>query len=181
MLSFFQNGKPPYSVEKISDGKFLDRAKVAGVDAFINCWMQKKVRKAMVGTWFILHENEEFVFWGKPVFKRVFSDKRIVEEFFKTDIIKLNLEFPDFKSKSGNDIRLKLCEYIQNSLSVPVRITVSIGFKAKLIGEIINVETQCTKTPYSTAESPEPVPVTIKYRVLLNKYTLDLIELEELN
>jgi hypothetical protein len=181
MLSFFQNGKPPYSVEKISEGKFLDRAKEAGVDVFFNCWMQKKVRKAMVGTWFILHVNEDFVFWGKPVFKRIFSDKRIVEEFFKTDLNKLNLEFPDFKSKPGNAVRLKLCEYIQNSLNNPARITVSLGFKVKLTDTAIDVETPCTKTPKSSVDNPNPIPVKANYRVILDKYTLDLIELEELN
>ena len=137
----------------------MDRAKEVDVDVFFTCWMQKKLRKAFVGTWFVLHENDDFVFWGKPVFKRMFSDKRIVDEFFKTDALKLNLEFPDFKSKPGNSVRHKLSELIKGSQKNQENISVPFGFKAKLTETTIDIETPCTKTPKSSVEKPNPIPV----------------------
>ena len=181
MLSFFQNGSPPFSVYKITEGMFLDRAIEESPDVFFQCWMQKKIRKAPVGTWFILHEDNDFIYWGNPRFRRLFSDKRIVEEFFKTNKKQLDKQFPDYRTKDGNSIRLKLCEYIKDANKNLSYVTVSMGFKAKLSENSIAIETACYLTSNYTEEDKQPLAKKAKYKIRLDKNSLDLIELIQLN
>ena len=181
MFSFFQSDKPPYAVEKISNGKFLDKAKEVNVGFFFQHWMQKKPRKALVGCWFILYEDEEYVYWGWPQFKRLFSDKRVAVEFYKTNKAALNQAFPNYKSIYGNVIRLKLQEVIQKSHPEKVYASVSLGFKAQLLDATIIIETNCTLKPHTTADNPNPEAEKASYKIVLDKNTLDLVELERIN
>lgn len=178
MFSFFQNDKPPYSVEKIAEGKLLDKAKEVDINFFFKHWMQNKPRKAMVGAWFVLYENEEFIYWGEPRFKRLFSDKRIVDDFYKTSKKDLQQQFPNYKKIEGNDVRLRLQELIlaAEKDAGAQYVSVSLGFKATLLDNAIEIETPCE---IKTKEKPDE-STRATYKVLINKHTLDLIEIQKL-
>ena len=180
MFSFFQNDKPPYSVEKIAEGKLLDKAKEVDINFFFKHWMQNKPRKAMVGAWFVLYENEEFIYWGYPVFKRVFSDKRIVDDFYKTAKKDLQQQFPNYRKIEGNDVRLRLHQAIHALQPAPdYDVTVSFGFKAKLLEDAILIETPCTIKPRSGPDAEKTLSAS--YKVRLDKNNLDLIDIQKLN
>jgi len=180
MFSFFQSNKPPYSTKKISEGKFLDKAEEVDVHIFFKRWMQKKPRKALVGCWFVIHEDDQYVYWGWPIFKGIFSDDRRVDSFYKTNKEALNQAFPNYKKIYGNTIRLKLQEVIQKAHTEKVYASVSLGFKSKLLDTTIAIETHSTIKPHSTKEIPEPESKKVSYKVVFEKNTLDLILIEEI-
>lgn len=177
MFSFFQTNKPPYSVEKIAEGKLLDKAKDADVYFFFKHWMEKKPRKAIVGSWFVLYENEEFIYWGMPVFKRIFSDKRIVDVFYKTSKKAIEENFPSYKKIDGNTVRIRAQELILAAEKEAQNVTVAIGFKSTLLENRIEILTPCTIYP---KEKPD-VPIQANYKISLDKNTLELIDIQKIN
>ena len=179
MFSFFKNDKPPYSVQKISEGRFLDKAKEVKVSFFFKCWMAKKPRKAMVGSWFIVHTDDKYVYWGWPVFKRLFSDNRVLEEFYKTNKQLLEEEFPNYKKRDGNAIRIRLHDIIRKDLD-KASVTVGMNFKATLNATDISIESPCTITPFLTTNNPEPASEKATYHIVLDKESLELIKLERI-
>ena len=43
----------------------------------------------------VLHEDEQYVYWGKPIFKgMIFFETRVVEELYKTEKEVLENELP---------------------------------------------------------------------------------------
>lgn len=54
MFAFFQNNKPPYAVGRIAEGQLLEYAKEVDIHYFFKCWLNKHLRKVLVGSWFIL-------------------------------------------------------------------------------------------------------------------------------
>ena len=110
----FGFGSKKLSVEDIKKGKHLDRAEEKTVQNFFQNRMTNRIRKAMVGAWYILHEDDDFVYWGKPRFSGIFSNGRIVEQLFKTSKAELSQAFPNYAKTAGNDVRLKLVDYIGN-------------------------------------------------------------------
>ena len=87
----------------------LGLAEEATVDEFFTQWMTKPPRKAQVGTWFVLHQDETFVYWGRPLTGGfLFQSKRFVERLYKTRRSHLQEHFPSYESVWGNTVRLAL-------------------------------------------------------------------------
>lgn len=179
MFSFFKNDQPPYSVERIEQGQLLDKAEEVTIDVFFKHWMQKRPRKALVGTSFILHQDADFIYWGRPVFKRLFSDKRIVEHFYKTNIQTLHETFPDYKKRDGNHIRLRLQELMTQHLDDALSVSIPSFQKASLTKDTITLSVICHIQFKTTDETNNTR--TIPYTIRLNKHSLTLIEVTPLN
>ncbi len=176
MFSIFNPGKPPYNVAKIGQGKLLEYAKSADIHQFFQAWMQKRPRKALVGCHFELYQDTEYLYWGKPIFQRLFSDKRVVQEFFKTPLEDITTQFPNYKKVWGNVVRLKLQNVIAENLEIPAYVSVSSGsFRARLEGNYIYVHTPCSITYRDDTNSESSKKAN--YTVILDKNTLDLIQI----
>lgn len=96
---------PPYAAEAIQQGDLLEYAQPADVDAFFAHRMANKPRKALVGAWFILYENNDFVYWGSPYFRSLWSGQRVVDSFYKTSQPALEAAFPSYKTLEGFVLR----------------------------------------------------------------------------
>jgi len=175
MFSFFNKNKPPYSVEKIEQGQLLDKATEVDVPFFFNRWIQKRPRKALVGTCFILYEDQEAVYFGYPVFARLFSNKRIVQEFYK--VLKKNLKttFPNYKKQEGNRIRLRLHELIAEREGDKVSVSIH-----NFTGKILDRTFEFTIIGYLTdrVTGDKPPSRAVSYRIVLDKKNLDCLGLE---
>ena len=75
---------PAYPVNKIQQGELLNKAKASTLEDFFESWMDRNVKKAMDGSWIVLYENEEFLYWGWTTFESMVSANPTVKEFFKT-------------------------------------------------------------------------------------------------
>ena len=85
------------SVNAVSKGKQLDKAIEKECTVFIQNRSENKPRKTMVGLWLILFEDSEWVYWGYPKFRTILSDRRYVDELYKTDKKKLSELNPNYK------------------------------------------------------------------------------------
>lgn len=153
MFSFFNKDKPPYAVEKIEAGKLLDKATIVDVPFFFNRWIQKRPRKALVGTCFILYEDQEAVYFGYPIFARLFSNKRTVQEFYK--VLKKNLKttFPNYKKQEGNTIRLRLHQLIVEKQIASLAVTIH-NFTGKIEATAFEFIVHCALTEPVTGNPP---------------------------
>lgn len=175
MFSFFQNDNPPYSVDRIKNNELLDKAVAAPVHHFFRRWMQKRPRKALVGNCFILHEDEEFIYWGTPRFKKLFSDQRIVDNFFKTSKKELEHKFPNYKTIWGNTVRLRVQDEVRKIQEKGTNVSLPMtSFSTKLLKNYIEVHATCrleTKIEEQTQSHQQ------KYRLLLDKNNLNPSEI----
>jgi hypothetical protein len=85
------------SVNAVSTGEQLNKAIEKECTVFIQKRSENKPRKALVGLWLILFEDNEWVYWGYPKFRTIFSDSRYVDELYKTDKKKLLELNPNYK------------------------------------------------------------------------------------
>ena len=170
--------KPPYDVDQIKEGKFLDQAKDASVQQFFKAWMSKRPKKALVGTYFTLREDTEYVYWGRPVLQRLFIDKRIVEKFFRTATAELENQFPNYTKIDGNVVRLKTQKAILESDARFANVSVYSGqFQAQLSEQHIIVEAQChIRLKGQTTEEGEKKEI---FAVVLDKNALALVVVQK--
>jgi hypothetical protein len=164
---------PALSVEKIQQGELLDKAKTATLDDFFESWMDRNPNKATEGCWFILYQNDAFIYWGWSSFKILMGSNPTVKEFFQTPHKDIKEKFPNYETVHGNSIRDKLVEVIRKSIPKKAKIIVELGFKASLIDETIVIRTPC-----SIKHQTESKIHKANYNVILNKNTLALIKLE---
>jgi len=172
--SFGVSPSPPaLSVEKIQQGELLDKAKAATLEEFFESWMDRNPKKATEGCWFVLYQNDEFLYWGWSSFKILMSSKPTVKEFFKTPQKDIKAKFPNYETVHGNSIRDKLVEVITKSIPKKAKIIVELGFKASLIEETIVIQTPCSIKHLNESKIHKA-----NYNIILNKNTLELIKLE---
>ncbi len=172
MLSFFKTDRPPFDIQKIRQNHHLDKAKRASVNVFFEAWMHKKPRKAMVGTWFVLHQEEGYIYWGKPYFKNLFIDKIVVNEFFKTEKAALQQQFPHYSRVDGHTIRLRLQEIIKASNPDFEAVSIGYNFEASLLKDTININCPCQITENEITKN-------LIYQAVLDKNNLDLVSLQK--
>lgn len=181
MFAFFQNNKSPYAVERIEEGQLLEKAEEVDIHYFFSCWLNKRPRKAPVGCWFVLHETADFVYFGEPRFKRVFSDKRIVDVFYKTSKKELEERFPIYKKQYDNFIEQKIRAVIkaeQQEDLTPHFVYFFQGLRGHLLpNNTIKITVKCKlKTTNDSVDS-----IVTTYRITLNSITLNFIALEQIN
>jgi len=181
MFSFFKKAGPPFSVKEIKQDKHLTYAKEVSLELFFKQWMLKRPRKGPVGCCFILHEDEQFVYWGQPVFKGIFSDDRIVDSFYKTSKKALEERFPNYPKIWGNVVRLALQSAIHDyyqEQNTSYYVSVSLGFDAQLKEDYIEVKTPCSLQETGLSDSAKE---TTHFRVLFDKHDLMVKEIHPID
>jgi hypothetical protein len=173
-ISLKTEALPAYSVTKIQQGELLNKAKISTLEIFFESWMDRNVKKSMVGSWIVLYKNDESLYWGWTTFESMVSANPTVKEFFKTPIMDIQTKFPNYEEVHGNSVREKLEVVIKKSIAKSVTVTVVLGFKVELVEETLVIQTPCTiKEPGEDSEK-------VKYNVILHRDSLDLIKLEAL-
>ena len=162
--------------------KHLASAEEATVEEFFTKWMTKPPRKAQIGTWFILHQDETFVYWGKPIMGGFLQmSTRFVEQLYKTKKADLGSQFPSYDSVWGNTVRLALYDIMnehRQSNANKERITLGIkDFFATLRntpqGNQIEATVKANLYREKTAHQ------IVKYVITLNADNLSLITIVE--
>ena len=166
MFNFFKPKK--LYVEKIQEGKLLDKAKPKDVSFFFSMRMQNRLRKVNVGNWEVLFEGEKKVYFGFPKLDSLFNSKRIVEDLYWVDALELERQFSHFQNFTGVELReLLMFEFSQQSLPDQLRFISMQRFKAKLHSGFIAVKV------YATVEN-EDSHVTRKYQCEIDLSSLTL-------
>lgn len=179
MFSFLKKDSPPYSVTRIQRGELLDKATLATVHTFFNDWLNKRPRKAMVGSWFLLHEDETFVYWGAPVFQRLFSNERMVDDFYKTEKKELAVKFPEWKKQYNDFVWQRIYTIIKKEAK-----SISVNKNKPLKGSIkdnqFHIKVSCTLV-HAQENDVDPLNSTkVTYSLVLDNKTLDLITINTL-
>ncbi len=163
-------------IEKYASSEF---AMKSGVDEFFERRMKNKPRKALVGNWEILFENDEHVYYGYPRFRRLFSDERVVEKIYFTPKKELENKFPLFRDLTGSAFRLKLYDSIfQYRKSNGETESFSLGFQdfsATLKENTIEAK---AVIHFSSVEANKKK--SENYKVFYNKNNLTLLKIEKL-
>lgn len=172
ILSAFSSG---FSVEKIKQGELLDKAKATTLEVFFESWMDRNLKKATEGTWISLYKDDVFFYWGWATFESLTSTNPSVKEFYKTHLAEVLDKFPSYEKVHGNSIREKLEEIITKFIAKPCQVTVTLGFKATLVEDTIEIEVPC-----AVKLEEEPKSNKHQYYIVLDKHNLKLMEIEEL-
>lgn len=180
MFSFLKKDKPPYSVTRIQKGELLDKATLATVHTFFNDWLNKRPRKAMVGSWFLLHEDEAFVYWGKPIFQRFFSDERMVDVFYKTEKKELALKFPQWKKQYNDFIWQRVYTIIKKEKKKVISVNRDKPLKGYIKDNQFYIEVSCTLIYSKDQDGQSASSTNTKYELVLDNKTLDLITINTL-
>lgn len=179
MFSFFKNDQPPYSVERIQKGALLDKATLASVHTFFNRWLNKRPRKAMVGCWFILHEDATFIYWGMPIFKRLFSNGRIVDEFYKTSKKELDEQFPLYKKHYQDFLWQRLYTIIRKEVSGIISVRKNKALEGSIKDNQLHIQVSCILV-YPKKEAVKPTEeIKAGYVIILDNKTMDLIAIKQ--
>lgn len=109
-------------VENISEPQFLKQAKNLTVTEFFHLRMENRPRKALVGLWLIVYEDQSFVYLGYPHFDGL-SDQRSTAELYRIRKSDLQQVFPGYEQIDGNQVRLAAQQALQQefgpSVSLP--------------------------------------------------------------
>ena len=173
------------SVEAVKKGQRLDKAIEKDVNFFLECRLHNKPRKALVGMWLILFEDEQWIYWGYPVFRMLFSDSRVVDVLYKTERKAIVEIYPEYhKDFQSLEIRLKILDAVRNheglkdginyqgfNLYPNYKINIQDGnFVIKAKGEI-----SYTAAPYS--DNPREEKRLQNYDIVLKTDNLQLISI----
>jgi len=179
MFSLFKNNQAPYSVQRIEKGELLDKATLKSVHTFFNDWLNKRPRKARVGCWFILYKNEDFVYWGIPVFKGLFSNDRTVETFYKTSKTALDEQFPLYKNYHQDFIWQRLYTIIKQDTTGIVTVRRDKALKGFIKGNQLQIEVSC-RLIYPKKEGAEfAEEIKVQYDIVLDNKTMSLIAIKQ--
>lgn len=179
-----------YAVHKIQKGKYLQHATEKSIDAFMECRLHNRPRKAMVGLWLVLYEDENYVYWGKPRFRCLFSDKRVVEVLFKTNKEAVLATYPEYRKDFFSlDLKRKVLEAIRKYMgeldgilfhhaTFDKELEISIEKDSFVIKAACTVNS--TSAPYSGREGEVKTPTNRSqtFTVVLNREDLELIKVE---
>lgn len=83
------------------DPSALSQAVELSVKDFFYRRMNNRVRKAPVGNWLVLHEDEGYVYVGYPSFRGLIDDRREIAELFRTSKAELKAQFPGWREIDG--------------------------------------------------------------------------------
>jgi hypothetical protein len=179
MFSLFKNNQAPYSVQRIEKGELLDKATLATVHAFFNDWINKRPRKARVGCWFVLYENESFVYWGMPVFKGISSNNKTVEVFYKTSKTELDKQFPLYKKNYQDFVWQRLYAIIKQETIGIVTVRRDKALKGFIKDNQLHIEVSCSLI-YPKKEGAEFAEETkAQYDIVLDNKTMGLIAIKQ--
>lgn len=86
----------------------LSQAVEISVEDFFGRRMRNQIRKAPVGNWMILHQDETYAYLGWPRFSGLLNDQRDVSELFKTRLAELDVRFPAWREFDGEQMQALL-------------------------------------------------------------------------
>ncbi len=180
------------NVKQIQKGRHLDKAIPKTVADFMNKRMKNPPRKALVGLYLVFFEDEAHVYWGRPVFQRIFSNKRVVDEFYKTPRADVLEQYPEYQqdfyaSKIKAAIRKAIHDYedLQDGVHFhhftyrkPYRLSIQQDhFELSVFANVIY-----TSAPYQRleGEAPKPKESPKNYRIILKRSDLSLVDTQRL-
>lgn len=184
MFSLFGPPKK-LAVHRIQNGKYLDLAKEVNVSFFFKCRMQNKLRKALVGAWYIIQEDNEYVFWGYPIFQRLFSDTRMIDrkKFYKTNREALRQQFPNYKTYDGPKIKTTVQSYIAHEVRQEYNPenphTYIRRWKGTLQDKTISIEAE-VNVRFEQQQQQQQQPKTKTYHLALDKNNLELLHIDKI-
>lgn len=108
------------------------RASQWSVQEFFDHRMQNRVRKAPVGNWMLVHENDEIVFVAYPRFVGLLSEQREADQLFSVNKAQLDTQFPAWRSLDG--------EAMQSLLQAHFKPQIVTQWKAQLLEDGIQVQ-----------------------------------------
>lgn len=90
----------------IQRGSELANARQSSVDEFFQRRIHNQVRKANVGYWVILFQDEEWVYYGRPRFRfAIFFEQRVVDDLYRVRRRELARDFPGYRLITGLEMR----------------------------------------------------------------------------
>lgn len=167
-------------VHRIKEGKYLDLAQEKTVNSFFKHRMKNKLRKALVGAWYIILEDNDYVYWGFPSFKRVFSDTRLIlrENFYKTNRNDLRERFPNYKKCDGPKVKTAIQSYIAHQVRKEYTPQIPHSYirrwKASLQDKTMSIETEV-----NVRIEQQQQPKTKNYHLVLDKNSLELLHIDK--
>lgn len=184
MFSFFSK---TISLKSIQKAKYLDKAIEKDISYFLDCRLHNPPRKAMVGLWLIFFEDANYIYWGKPRFRRLFSDDRVVDEFYKTDKKAVLESYPQYSIDFFSlQIRDKIREAVQQHEGLKDGIlfrsfATDYNYKINIEEGLFNIKASgelCyTAAPYSDNAREEKVNKTYKLKLKIDD--LAILEITE--
>jgi len=167
-----------FSIDNLRAGNHLEYAKSATLDQFFEARMSNTLKKTVVGNWIILYEDDDFVYWGKPVNKGLlkFGEPK-VEAFFKTPLEDIENYFPHFETWEGYHAEKLILKLLEQELmpKAPQYIKFDWSETSKVI---LNYGYSFSVTCYKdNPVSPPRVQRPLRYRIVLSKYTLEPISI----
>lgn len=179
--------KRSYAVHKIQKGKLLQHAEEATLQQFMYCRLQNRPRKAFVGLYLVLYEDDHYVYWGNPRFWMLFSDRRVVEKFYKTPKAEVLAAYPEYQQDFYSiKIKTRVLEEIRKyeglkdgiqfhhaTLNQPLKIST----KNDLFVIYANCQISYRAAPY-IQEEKEPTSTEQNYTIHLLRADLSLAHIE---
>ncbi|MDO5656649.1 MAG: hypothetical protein Q4G27_10985 [Flavobacteriaceae bacterium] len=86
-------------------GMFLDRARRVSVNTFFDRRMQSELESQLSKDWYIVNEDEDFVYFGQLMKKSSFT---MINPFYKVRRAQLDSIFPGYRSIEGKHIKAKV-------------------------------------------------------------------------
>jgi hypothetical protein len=182
--------KRTYAVHKIQKGKLLKHAEEASLKHFMHCRLQNRPRKAFVGLYLVLFEDEQFVYWGNPRFWMLFSDRRVVEKLYKTKKEEVLAAYPEYqKDFYSIEIKQRVLEEIRKYEglkdgiqfhSVSLNQILNISTKDNLFIIIANCQISYTAAPYIQDGNEQKIATDTQqnYTIHLVRADLSLAHIE---
>ena len=180
MFSLFKNDRAPYSVQRIQEGELLHKATLADVHTFFNNWLNKRLRKSIVGSWVVLHQDDVFVYWGKPIFKGFFrQDKTIVELFYKTPKRELDEQFPLYKNHYQDFLWQCLLNIIKEKENGIVAVLRYKKMKGVIKENQLHINVPCILVYPKEKGAESAIESKENYEIVLDNKTMDLITIKQ--
>jgi len=177
-ISVFCCRSSEISVNEVQKYAKAGHAIKSDVNEFFDRRMKNKPRKALVGNWEILYEDEESLYYGYPRFKRIFSDERVVEKVYFLPVKDLEEQFPPFRKLTGAELRLKIYSNIadyRKSKSERLPFTLASNDWFAVLNEKTIAAT--AKTRIENIHTKERFFQT--YELIFDKKNLNLLKLEQ--
>ena len=165
-------------VSEIQDNIGSGNIVQSDVNEFFQRRMKNKLRKALVGSWIILHEDESNIYYGYPRFKGIFSSDRVVEKIYFLKKKELAEKLSIYKNFTGVELRAKILasidSYRKQKKESSAFLLFSNNWTVVLNEDSIQVQAIVSEENSNTTKSKSK-----KYTILLNKNDLSLLKIQE--
>lgn len=88
------------------------QAKPLSVSEYMQLRLQNRPRKAPVGQWLIVHQDETFVYLAYPRFSGFLSDQREVQQLYRLSRFQLQQRLPAYADFDGSRVWVQLMDLL---------------------------------------------------------------------